>query len=49
MFGDLLTLYAENREYEEIKDMNKLLKILDDKMDDYNMESTNKLKLVFFD
>lgn len=49
LFGDLLRLESDNREYEEIKDITKLIKVLEDKLDDYNMEFSSKTKLVFFD
>lgn len=40
---------SENRDYEEIKDHAKLVKVLDDKLEDYNMDFSSKTKLVFFD
>jgi len=51
MFSDILRLDVGNREYEEIVDMKKLLKCLDDKLDDYNTSDANqsKMHLVFFD
>lgn len=49
MFGDLLKLDNPVKLYEEIKDKNKLLKVLGGMLDDYNMGSTNKMNLVFFD
>ena len=49
LFGDLLRLDSENRDYEEIKDIVKLIKVLEDKLEDYNMEFNSKTKLVFFD
>jgi dynein heavy chain len=49
MFGDLLKLEAPVQLYEEIKDQNKLKKILIDMLDDYNMGSSNKMNLVFFE
>jgi len=45
-FGDLLRLDF-GREYEEIKDMPKLLKILDEKQDDF-LEGKSLAKLIFF-
>ncbi len=45
-FGDLLRLDV-GRDYEEIKDMNKLLKVLDEKQDDY-LEGKSLTKLIFF-
>ena len=49
LYGDLLRLDSDVREYEEIKDVTKLVKVLEDKLDDYNMEYNTKSKLVFFD
>lgn len=49
LFGDLLRLDSENKDYEEIKDISKLIKVLEDKLEDYNMEFNSKTKLVFFD
>ena len=48
-FGDLLGLDDDERFYVEITDKGKLLKVLDDKQDDYNSENASPLKLVFFD
>lgn len=45
-FGDLLRLDF-GREYEEIKDMVKLLKVLDEKQDDF-LEGKSLTKLIFF-
>lgn len=48
MFTDLLRL-DYNKEYEEVSDMKKLLKVLDEKMDDYNSDhSDSPMHLVFF-
>jgi len=44
-----LRLDSDNRDYEEIRDIPKLIKVLDDKLDDYNMDFSSKTKLVFFD
>ena len=49
LFSDLLRLDSDIKEYEEIRDVNKLMKTLDNKLDDYNSENTNKMNLVFFD
>lgn len=49
MFGDLLRLESENRDYEEIKKMEALVQVLENKLDDYNMDFSSKTKLVFFD
>lgn len=45
----LLRLDAEDKLYEEILDKNKLFKMLEDKLTDYNISNTNKMDLVFFD
>lgn len=34
--------------YEEVRDYRKLLKVLDDKLDEYNGDNTTKMNLVFF-
>lgn len=47
IFGDLLRLEA-GRDYEQISDYKRLLKILDDKLDEYNSEHQSKMHLVFF-
>ena len=47
-FGDLLKLEAPVRIYEEIKDKQKLNKILVNQLEDYNFTFTNKMNLVFF-
>lgn len=49
MFGDLLKLEAPVKLYEEIKDPNKLKKVLVDMLDDYNIGNSNKMNLVFFE
>ena len=49
LFGDLLRLDSATKDYEDIKDQVKLIKVLEDKLDDYNMEYSSKTKLVFFD
>jgi hypothetical protein len=46
-FGDLLMLDL-GREYEEIKDIKKLIKVLDVKQDE-NLEGKSIQKLIFFD
>jgi len=48
-YGDLLKLEAPQRLYEEIKDRDKLLKVLDDKQEEHNMNNSSKLNLVFFE
>lgn len=49
IFSMLLRLDADEKLYEEITDKNKLLKMLEDKLTDYNISNTNKMDLVFFD
>lgn len=49
MFGDLLKLDAPIKLYEEIKDKNKLMKVLNAMLDEYNMTNSNKMNLVFFE
>ncbi|KAK7497834.1 hypothetical protein BaRGS_00010968 [Batillaria attramentaria] len=50
IFGDFLKMGAapEDKMYEELADMNKLRNVLQDYLDDYNMQSTKEMKLVFF-
>ena len=50
LFGDLLKLDT-SRDYEEIRDFKKLIKVFNDKLDDYNFDTKNKnkLNLVFFE
>ena len=49
MFGDLLKLDAPIKLYEEIRDKNKMFKVLNGMLDDYNMSNSNKMNLVFFE
>ncbi len=49
MFSDIIRMDKGGKEYEEIEDLAKLLKVLVNKMDDYNADNQNKLNLVFFD
>ena len=49
LFGDLLRLDSECRDYEEIKDTTKLIKVLEEKLDDFNLDFNSKTKLVFFE
>ena len=49
LFGDLLRIDSGSRDYEEIKDVKKLIKVIDDKLEDFNTEGSEKMKLVFFD
>ena len=46
-FGDLLRLDF-SKEYEEIRDITKLLKVLDEKQEEY-LEGKSISKLIFFD
>ena len=48
-FGDLLKLDAPQQLYEEIKDINKLIKQLDSYLEEYNIGSDQKMSLVFFE
>jgi len=47
MFGDLLKLEV-NRTYEEITNKDKLKKVLEGKLDDYNSTADQRMSLVFF-
>jgi len=49
MFGDLLKLEAPVKLYEEVKDKNKLMKVLNGMLDEYNISNSNKMNLVFFE
>lgn len=49
MFGDILKLDAPIRLYEEVKDKNKLHKVLNGMLDEYNITNSNKMNLVFFE
>lgn len=49
MFGDILKLDAPIKLYEEVKDRNKLLKVLNGMLDEYNISNSNKMNLVFFE
>ena len=48
LFGDLLKLES-SKNYEEIKDHNKLKSILQEFLEDYNISATRKMNLVFFE
>lgn len=48
LYGDLLKVDAEVRDYEEIKVPEKLVAVLESKLDDYNMDTNSKTRLVFF-
>lgn len=45
----VLRLDAEDKLYEEINDKNKLFKMLEDKLTDYNISIPAKMDLVFFE
>jgi dynein heavy chain len=49
MFGDILKLDAPIKLYEEIRDKNKLHKVLNGMLDEYNVTNSNKMNLVFFE
>ncbi len=49
VFSDILKLDSHPILYEEITDLKKVVKILDNAQDDYNSSSHDKLSLVFFD
>ncbi|XP_028414460.1 dynein heavy chain 6, axonemal-like [Dendronephthya gigantea] len=50
LFGDFMKMGAEpsDRMYEELTDMNKLQNILNDYLDDFNLNSSKEMRLVFF-
>ncbi|CAG9464970.1 unnamed protein product [Pedinophyceae sp. YPF-701] len=50
LFGDFLRMGVApaDKVYEEVKDITKLAKLLDDYLDEYNMVSTSRMRLVFF-
>mmetsp|Transcript_39705 Transcript_39705/g.74534 ORF Transcript_39705/g.74534 Transcript_39705/m.74534 type:complete len:1860 (+) Transcript_39705:1-5580(+) len=49
-FGDFMRmgLEREERRYEEVTDFAKMTAIMDEYLEEYNMSSTNPMKLVFF-
>ena len=49
MFTDVCKLDAPVQLYEEIKQPEKLLKQLNNSLDDYNYSASNKMNLVFFE
>ena len=49
MFSDVLKLDAPIRLFEEIKQKDKLLKQLNNSLEEYNYSSSNKMDLVFFE
>jgi len=48
-FGDLLRLDSPTQYYEYIASKDKLLKVLYDNLDEYNLGNANKMNLVLFD
>lgn len=48
LFGDLLKLDS-TKNYEEIKDINKLKSTLQEYLEDYNISATRKMNLIFFE
>ncbi len=49
VFSDFMKLEASTVLYEEVKDKLKLLRLLENKLDDYNMNASSKMNLVFFE
>jgi dynein heavy chain, axonemal len=49
IFSDILKIDAAFRLYEEVRDMPKLLKTLQGYLDEYNISSSVKMNLVFFE
>lgn len=49
LFTDILKRDAGVSIFQEVTDKRKLIKILEDKQDDYNFSSNDKLNLVFFE
>jgi dynein heavy chain len=49
LFTDVMKLDGGVSVYEEVVDRRKLVKILENKQEDYNFSSNDKLNLVFFD
>lgn len=49
VFGDLMRLDEPQKLYEEIRDRNKLIKVLDSKQEEHNLSNSYKLSLVFFE
>lgn len=48
LFGDVMRIDSESRDYEEIRDLGKLNLVLDEQNDNYNAEHSNQMSLVFF-
>lgn len=49
LFSDILKLDLGTPMYEEIVDRPKIIKNLEEKLEDYNLSSNDKMNLVFFD
>ena len=50
IFGDFFTMgeAAEDRAYQECSDFEKMVKLMEDYLEEYNFSSTNTMNLVFF-
>ncbi|KAL3884515.1 hypothetical protein ACJMK2_024650, partial [Sinanodonta woodiana] len=50
IFGDFMKMGVDRKDriYEELSDTKKLYNVLQDYLDDYNMQSSKEMKLVFF-
>ncbi|RKO93938.1 dynein heavy chain, N-terminal region 2-domain-containing protein, partial [Blyttiomyces helicus] len=48
LYGDYLTPGADPKVYTEIKDMRRLVKLVEEYLDDYNSTTTSQMKLVMF-
>uniref|UniRef100_A0AAZ3Q3C2 Dynein heavy chain 1, axonemal n=1 Tax=Oncorhynchus tshawytscha TaxID=74940 RepID=A0AAZ3Q3C2_ONCTS len=48
LFGDFMIPGADNKAYQLIEDREKLARVMEEYMDDYNQISTTKMKLVLF-
>jgi dynein heavy chain len=49
MFGDLLKLDSPTQFYELLTDKTRLLKVLNNSLEDYNMSNPTKMNLILFD
>eukprot|EP01029_Cantina_marsupialis_P005823 TRINITY_DN1630_c1_g5_i3.p1 TRINITY_DN1630_c1_g5~~TRINITY_DN1630_c1_g5_i3.p1 ORF type:complete len:1943 (+),score=485.57 TRINITY_DN1630_c1_g5_i3:173-6001(+) len=49
IFGDWIRPGLEDPKYEELNDMGRVTKVLDEYMESYNLEHTNQMSLVFFE
>ncbi|KAE8298053.1 Dynein heavy chain 1 [Larimichthys crocea] len=48
LFGDFMSLDDDNKVYTLIQDKERLMKVMEECMDDYNQNTTTKMKLVLF-